>query len=140
MSRNMLSTMTLWKPFNELVDEMDHLFGVNSANRKIPAMDLTEDEQNYYAELEIPGYDKDQVSLSVENGYLRIHGESAQKTTEGRKYHRRERILSSFDRMIYLPDSVDTEAIKASYEKGVLIITLPKTPQTQPKKIDISIS
>lgn len=96
--------------------------------------DIKETETGYELDIEMPGFKKEQISVSLENGYLNVSGkkntkEEAEKN--GKKYLRKE-ISESFQRSFYVGDDVDEEDIKAKYENGILCLTVPKQ---QPKQI-----
>jgi len=104
-----------------------------------PTMDLMESDDQYHLSVDLPGVSKKNVSISVENNRLTIRGErSAESRTEDENILRMERSFGSFYRAIRLPESVDEDAIKASFKDGVLSVALPKTEKSRPKKISIS--
>lgn len=96
--------------------------------------DITENDKEYLLDVEMPGFDKKDINLKFENGYLTI---SAKKQSEQRekRYIRQERAVSC-SRSYYL-GNLDEKQIKAKYENGVLVVTVPKT---EPEKINHTIS
>ncbi|MGZ5901411.1 MAG: Hsp20/alpha crystallin family protein [Reyranella sp.] len=105
-----------------------------------PAVDITEGDKAYEVTAELPGMDEKNIEVKVANGNLTIKGEkNAEKEEKKKDYYLRERTFGSFERSFSLPQGVDKEKIEASFKKGVLTITLPKTPDAQKaeKKIEV---
>ena len=103
----------------------------------VPAfkVDISEDEEAFFLEAEIPGVNKEDIALGVEEDVLTIKGERKQESEEQRKdYHRIERTYGSFSRSFNLGDMIDREAIDAAYENGVLHVRLPKAQQVKKTK------
>ncbi len=96
--------------------------------------DVYEKDGNYHIELDVPGYDKEDINLECDNGYLTI---SATKTSEdndeGKNYIRRERRMGSFSRSFYVGD-VEPEEIEAEFKKGTLTVVVPKIDEKPTKK------
>ncbi len=92
--------------------------------------DIKETETSYELDLELPGFRKDEIKVSLENGYLTVSAEKNKKEENG-KYLRRE-IRESTSRSYYVGTDVTREQIKAKYDNGILSLTVPKE---QPKKI-----
>jgi HSP20 family protein len=104
-----------------------------------PAVNVREDENNYYVEAEVPGMNKDDLQIEVENNVLSLRGERRfEKKDDKENYHFVERSYGNFYRSFALPKNVDGEKIQAEYKDGVLHITLPKRPEVKPKKVSIS--
>jgi HSP20 family protein len=105
-----------------------------------PAVDISEDKEAVYIRAEIPGVERDNISINVEDGVLTLKGE--RKMEEEKKkdnYHRIERSYGSFTRSFTLPKTVDANAIDASLKDGVLDVKLPKREETKPKAVDIKV-
>jgi HSP20 family molecular chaperone IbpA len=101
--------------------------------------DIYEKDGKYNIEIDIPGYDKEDISIEVDNGVLTV---SASKTNEekdeGKNYIRRERYSGTFSRSFTLGSDVDMDNIDAEFVKGMLKITVPKMEEKSSKKtIDI---
>ncbi|MCG8342317.1 MAG: Hsp20/alpha crystallin family protein [Chlorobiales bacterium] len=98
-------------------------------------VDISEDEDAFYIEAEIPGLKKEDISLGVEEDVLTIKGERKKETEEqGKNYHRVERNYGSFSRSFNLGELIDQENIEASFENGVLHVSLPKAQQVRKTK------
>ena len=105
-----------------------------------PAVDIKEEQDKYIVKADIPGVEKDNIDLSLEDGILTIKGErNYEKTEEKEGFSRVERIQGQFYRRFALPDSTDESKIKASYKKGVLEVMISKQEKKKAKKIDVKI-
>ncbi len=103
-----------------------------------PRVDLSENEEAYFIELDVPGLTKEDIHLSLHEGTLTISGErTLERKKEGTDFIRVERTSGNFYRSFSLPKSVDKTKIQAEYENGVLNITVPKAEESKPQKIDI---
>ena len=103
--------------------------------------DVAESEDAVEISAELPGMDEGDVELSSSDGVLTIKGEKKTETEEKKKdYYFRERRFGSFARSFRIPDSVDEDKIKATFDKGVLDVVLPKRPEAKAKAKKISIS
>jgi HSP20 family protein len=107
--------------------------------RTFPALNLWEDEQNFYAEAELPGFKTGDVDVSVAGNTLTLQGERKAAEQEGLTYHRRERAFGTFSRVVELPFPVEAEKVKAALKDGVLTITLPKAEAAKPRKIEVRL-
>jgi HSP20 family protein len=103
-----------------------------------PSVDTLERDNAIEIRAELPGIKKDDISIDVRNNVLTLSGERShdEDVNEG-DFYRRERFYGRFQRAITLPDNVDTDNIDAAYEEGVLKITVPKTEESQRKKIEV---
>ena len=117
--------------------------GVNfEAGSFMPRVDITEDESNILVHAELPGLDKNNVKVSVnEERVLTIKGEkTVDEQLKDRTMIRTERVFGQFTRTFVLPDNIDIESIKANFENGVLVLSLKKIEPPKPKSIDIEIA
>ncbi len=106
-----------------------------------PALDMYEDKENIIVETQLAGIDPEKVSISIENDVLCIKGESERKSeVEEKNYYRKEIRRGSFYRSIPLPTRVKGDDATAVTEEGILKITIPKAPESQPKSIKIQTS
>jgi HSP20 family protein len=104
-----------------------------------PKVDVAESDTEYEVAVEVPGLSKNDISISVEDGYLTISGERKQEEkTDKKNFHRIERYYGKFERSFQLPDEVKADEIKANYKNGVLKVEIPKTEKQLPKQIAIS--
>ncbi|MBI2719725.1 MAG: Hsp20/alpha crystallin family protein [Rhizobiales bacterium] len=97
-----------------------------------PAVDIIESDKAYQVTADLPGMDEKNIEVKLANGALMIKGEKQEEREEKKKNHYlQERRFGSFERRFRLPDGIDAEKIEASFKKGVLTVTLPKTPEAQ---------
>lgn len=106
----------------------------------MPAVNLSETDTELRVTAELPGLDEKDIELTLNRDSLVIRGEKKQETEDkGKGYYRMERSYGTFHRAVPLPQEIDAENVNASFNKGVLTITLPKLPEVQSgaKKIQI---
>ena len=104
-------------------------------------MDVYEDEHNLVLKLEVPGMNEEDLKVSVENNTLTVSGERKfEKEEKEENFHRIERRYGSFTRTFRLPNTVDQENVDASYDKGILKITLGKRAEAKPRQIKVGSS
>lgn len=104
-----------------------------------PAVDIREEDNRYVLFADIPGVDRKDIDISLEDGVLTIRGERCmdkEQPTEG--FRRRERVSGTFLRRFTLPETVNTESITATAKDGVLQVEIPKQEKPQARKIAIS--
>ncbi len=124
-------------PFPSIIDELlkpDWLGGIQ--NNSVPAVNIKETDDSFGIELAAPGKVKEDFNIEIDHNVLTISSEEKtekeEKDNQGR-YTRREFSYTSFRRAFTLPESVNTDSINASYENGVLHVTLPKKVEALPK-------
>jgi HSP20 family protein len=150
-----MNALVKWDPMRELDEfssRLSTLFGPNQVQKRddngvftkaqwLPLVDIAEDEQEYLIKAELPGIEKEQVKVTVENGLLLITGERTNESEEkNKKYHRVERSYGTFLRTFSLPDNADGTKIKADFKNGVLKVHLPKSEDAKPKSIEIKVN
>ena len=123
-------------PRNFFLDDFFDDFGKGKNNDM--KCDVYEEGKNYIVEMDIPGFDKDEISIDVEKGYLTIRAEhDALKEEEEKNYIRKERVYGSAKRQFYVGD-VEEDSIKANFKDGVLKVVVPKKEEiSNKKKIEI---
>ena len=103
-----------------------------------PRVDIAETDKEVQVKADLPGVDPKDLEITVGDGSLVLRGEKKAEREEKKKdYHRIERFEGRFYRQISLPPGTDPDKVSAASNKGVVTITIPKTPQSQPKKIAI---
>ena len=139
-----MTTVVRWNPVREMVamqSALDQLFDNGWRGTRVDVgtlpLDVHESDQNYTISAAIPGVNADAVNLSFHDGVLTIAGEVPQATHENSRALMLERNYGKFQRSIRLPQTVDASAIDANIENGVLTLTLPKTPEAQPRQIPV---
>lgn len=103
-----------------------------------PALDLYESGDHLIAVVELPGMLKEDIEISLHDGTLTVSGERKRESTNGEKAQRTERYVGAFRRSIALPTHVDPSKVNATYEDGILRVTLPKAEEAKPKQIKVS--
>ena len=126
--------------FRDMTDVFDDFFGPGALSSEgqfsnfVPAVNIAEDKENYFVELSAPGYNKEDLKISVDNDVLTISAEhKTEDTTEDKNYSRKEFSCNSFQRSFTLPKTVDPEKINAKYDNGVLKLTLSKKEEAKAK-------
>ena len=105
-----------------------------------PAVDIYENNDFVVVKAELPGVEKDRISVEVKEGILTLRGERGfDKELREESYHRIERSYGSFQRSFSLPVSVDQEKVTARFQDGVLEVKLPKKDQEKPKQIEVDV-
>ena len=106
--------------------------------RWVPSMDLVEAEDHFLLKADLPGLAEEDVAIEVRDNALTISGErKAEHERRERGWYRVERSFGSFSRSLSLPEGVDPGAITASFDRGVLSVTIPKPEQRKPRRIQI---
>ena len=144
-------SITRYDPFRDLKtlqDEVNRLFSTNfsrgfgdegiARGTWTPNVDIFENKDEIVLEAELPGMNREDFELTIENNVLTLRGERKfEKTDETDNYHRVERSYGSFTRSFTLPQTVSGEGATAEYSNGVLRVTLPKREETKARRIEI---
>ncbi|HSX43012.1 MAG TPA: Hsp20/alpha crystallin family protein [Candidatus Saccharimonadales bacterium] len=145
-----MANLQRWDPFAGLtsmhsqIDDMFNSFfgsGMPMTTQGMPAMDVytTDDDKSLVAEVQAPGFGKDDINVTTHNGILEIRGEKHQKEEDGknkRNYMVRES-HASFYRSIVLPKAANGDEVKATFTDGVLKVTVPMQALPEPKRVAI---
>src|ERR1700722_14814741 len=124
--------------FNTLFDTATPVSG-RISRRWTPALDIVENDGDYVVRADLPGLGDDDVNVEVKDGVLRITGERKSEHEERNDgYTRIERSYGSFARSLTLPEGVDPESVKASFDKGVLEIHVPKPEAPKAPTVEIT--
>src|SRR5438105_10483073 len=146
-----MRTLTRWEPFRgvtSLQEQVNRLFNdaferqgeESSLTAWAPAVDIYETEHELVVKADLPDVDPKDLDIRVENNILSIRGERKfEKKVSEDKYLRVERAYGSFSRSFSLANTVNSEAIKADYQNGVLTLTIPKREEAKPKQIKVSV-
>ena len=134
-----------WDPFRDLTsaqDEFDRLVGhAFSRNAWVPALDVRETDDRFEVTLDLPGIDPGDVTVNYEDGMLSISGtREFSKEGSGETWHRVERGFGTFARQVRLPRTADAERIEASFDRGVLTVSVPKVEAAKPRTIEVTSS
>jgi HSP20 family protein len=142
--------LTRWEPFRDMLslqDRTNRLFNdpyvrltapTEAVGGWFPLVDIHEDAERIVLRAEVPGVNRDDIEVSVENGTLTLRGEKKHaKETESENAYRQERFYGFFTRSFVLPSAIDSEHINATYKDGVLEVVVPKAEEARPRKIAI---
>src|SRR6266511_2829564 len=152
LTRQQASALWNWAPdqLTSLREEINRLFDAPFSdwtqstelfNGWTPALDLYEDKDNLIVKAELPGMRQEEIDISLHDGTLAISGERKQEDKhEDAEAYRSERFLGRFHRTLALPKPVQSEKAKATYQDGILTVTLPKTEEAKPKQIEVNVS
>src|SRR5262245_57657983 len=142
-----LSNWNSFGRWSDLREEIDRLFEAPLAELErtsrllsgwTPALDLHEDKDHFVAKVELPGMKKEDIDINLHDGSLSISGErKSEEKFENAEVYRAERFVGRFQRTLTLPAPVAADKVRAEYKDGILTITLPKTEEAKPKRIDV---
>jgi HSP20 family protein len=146
--------ITRWEPFRDLVSTQDRFnylfnetfaraFGSDEAAPRgwVPPVDIYETDQDLVLKAELPGVNPEDVEIRVEDNTLYLKGERKfEKEVKEESLHHVERSYGTFTRSFVLPSSVDADKVKAEYQDGLLILTMPKREEAKPRTIKINVS
>ncbi|WP_431300563.1 Hsp20/alpha crystallin family protein [Tabrizicola sp. BL-A-41-H6] len=146
-----------WEPIRALRQQIDRLFSdVDWPDLRLawphkalalpelgiasPPVDLVERNGGYELQVELPGLTEKQIEVKLSNGMVTIKGEkSSERVEDEGDYHLRERSYGSFQRSFRVPETVDADKISAQFDKGVLKVTMPKSPAAIQKERKIEV-
>lgn len=130
LMERMFSEPFFSRPFPSF-GELDRYFGDFAPSTFSPSVDLVDQGSHLQVTAELPGLDKDDLELSVQEGMLSLRGEKKHEESKDENgCYRTERYFGAFQRLIPLPADVDVEKAEAKFEKGVLTVRFPKTQPT----------
>jgi HSP20 family protein len=145
-----MRTLTRWEPLRgtNSLDQINRLFSdvferkgeESSLTAWAPSVDIYETEHELVVKAELPEADPKDLDIRVENNILTIRGERKfEKKVSEENYLRVERSYGSFARSFTLANTVNSEAIKADYQNGVLTLSIPKKEEAKPKQIKVNV-
>ncbi len=123
-------------PFRELDRMASQVFGTRARPAAMP-MDAWRDGDRFIVEFDLPAVDPDSVDLDVERDVLTVRAERLAPTGPDVELIASERPRGVFSRQVFLGDALDTDSIRASYQAGVLRLTIPVAERAKPRKIAI---
>lgn len=146
-----MSTLLRYTPrreFDSLRREMNRLLEDFYPNRRTdsaeshsavwsPRADLAENEDAFLLSLDLPGIDKDTLTITLDEGQLKISGARHFENEASGQFHRVERSYGNFFRAFRVGNAVNPERIDAAFENGVLTVTLPKVEERKPRRIEV---
>lgn len=143
-----------WDPVRELdsfQSDMNRLFdsffgrregtangGGSYGRRWIPAMDLVETDEDLVLRADLPGLDRDDIEIEVKDNTLTVSGErKGEHEEKGEGFYRVERAFGRFSRSLDLPQGIEPGAVRASFDRGVLEVRIPKPAERKPTRVEI---
>ena len=147
----MRTTLSRWEPFrgaSTLQEQVNRLFNdvldrsseESNLTSWAPAVDIYETAQDLVVKADLPDVDAKDLNIRVENNILTIRGDRKfEKKVAEENYLRVERAYGAFSRSFSLANTVNSEAIKADYQDGVLTLTIPKREEAKPKQIKVNV-
>jgi HSP20 family protein len=135
----------LFGDFDDIINQMRRgpLYRNEEGERALaPAIDVSENDHAYVVRAELPGVKKDDLDVTINDGMLTINAETRYEHDEKKKGRviRQERRYGKYVRSMRLGNDVDDARVTADYTDGILTLTLPKSEEVKPKKIDVKVS
>ncbi|OCB51872.1 heat-shock protein Hsp20 [Mycobacterium vulneris] len=133
--------MLRFDPFSDLDALTRSLLSGDSGSMRTPRfmpMDLCKIGDHYVLTADLPGVDPGSVDVNVDNGTLTISAHRTARSEESAQWLANERFFGNFRRQLSLGDGIETSAISATYENGVLTVTIPIAERAKPRKIDVA--
>ena len=144
-----MTSVLKFSPFND-VDDMPAMRSLQDTFNKLfepslrpwtPAVDIVETENEMLLKMDVPGVELKDIDIRLENDTLTIKGERKfEHEAKGKGYHRIERSYGVFARSFTLPNTLDTEHVRADYKNGVLNVMLPKKEVAKPRSIKVEVT
>jgi HSP20 family protein len=138
-----MSVFRFFEPFRDPARELDRLMsmaasGTRGAPLGMPLDVYRDDDGSYHIDLDLPGVDPASIEVTVDSGALTIQAERTPAYRESQQVIVAERSQGSFARQLSLGEGVDSENLTAAYTDGVLHVTIPASPRSQPRKVEIT--
>ena len=134
-------------PFRDLEQHLSRVFSAAPSDPEwnvgawLPAIDIHEDDDKYTIVADLPGIQKEDLTLTVKDNVFTLKGERKKQTeANGKGYHRVERAYGTFQRAFQIPGGVDATKVEAKFEHGVLQVSLPKPEASKPHSIEIKVN
>ncbi|HEX2903749.1 MAG TPA: Hsp20/alpha crystallin family protein [Jatrophihabitans sp.] len=132
--------MLRFDPFRDLDRMTEQLLTASTGSARVPRfmpMDLYRSGDHYVLHADLPGIDPGSVDVSVDNGTLTIRAERSARSEQDVQWLANERFTGTFQRQLSLGDNIDTAAISATYDNGVLSVTIPVAEKAKPRRIEV---
>ena len=135
--------MLRFDPFHDIDRLTEQLLGTPAGSARAPRfmpMDLYRSGDHYVLHADLPGVDPGSVDVNVENGTLTIRAERSGRTEDDVQWIASERFTGTYQRQLSLGDGIDSDRIAATYENGVLTVTIPVAERAKPRRITVARS
>lgn len=133
-----------WVLMNRLHRDLDRLFTLPQQEESqtvvdwVPPVDIREQENQFVLHADLPGVDPKNIDVTLEKGVLTIRGRRELEARDEKSgFRRAERVSGEFYRRFSLPDTADSQSVKARYNNGVLEVSIPKQQQVLPRRINV---
>jgi HSP20 family protein len=126
-------------PFRELDRLTDEAFAATRSRTSPMPLDAYRDGERFVIAVDLPGVDPSTIDVSVEKNVLTVHAERRSVRTETQEWVVAERRPGTFTRQLFLGDTLDTDAISANYEHGVLTLEIPIAEKAKPRKVEVNV-
>lgn len=134
-----------WVLMNRLHRDLDRLFNQPAQDEAqqtvvdwVPPVDIREEDQQFVLHADLPGVEPKNIDITLEKGVLTVRGRRELESRDEKNGFRRvERVAGEFYRRFSLPDTADSQAVKARFTNGVLEVVIPKQPQVLPRRINV---
>ena len=126
-------------PFRELDRLTDEAFAANRSRTSPMPLDAYREGERFFVAIDLPGVDPSSIDVSVEKNVLTVSAERAVHRTEHQEWVVAERRPGTFTRQLFLGDTLDTDAIEARYEHGVLTLEIPVAEKAKPRKVEVNL-
>jgi HSP20 family protein len=127
----------LHREIDRLFDEFTQRIGPNGQQNIVPNIEISETDKAIEVSAEMPGLERKDVEISIEDDALTIRGEKKIEENKDKNVQHSERSYGVFLRVLQLPPSIDPSSVQATMSNGVLKITIPKPAKSEPKKIEV---
>lgn len=130
-----------FRPFFPSLFDDDFFTTTPTRANSLPAVNIREDDKNYYLELAVPGMDKKDLKIDIDEDVLTVSSESRNESEDKSEgYTRKEFSYSSFVRSFYIPENVNKDSIQANYREGILTVSFPKAEEKKKITKEVKIS
>ena len=126
-------------PFRELDRLTDEAFAATRSRTSPMPIDAYRDGERFFVAIDLPGVDPSSIDVSVEKNVLTVQGERRHQRSDTQEWVVAERRQGTFTRQLFLGDTLDTDAIEARYEHGVLTLEIPVAEKAKPRKVEVSV-
>src|SRR3972149_9996245 len=151
MNMRLVRWNPLWRDFGPLTRNLDQIFGTLAPRGEeverdflgtwYPAVDIFDNDNEIVLKAELPGLNKEDIDIHVEENLLTLRGErKREEEIKEKGYFRSERAYGTFSRSFTLPATVAANKIGASYKDGILTVTLPKAEEAKPRQIEVKVA
>lgn len=133
--------MLRFDPFSDLDAATLGLLASQTGSNRIPRfmpMDLCKIDDHYVLTADLPGIDPGSVDVNVDNGTLTVSAQRTARSDDSVQWLTNERFFGTYRRQLSLGEGVDTSAISATYENGVMTVTIPVAERAKPRRIDVA--